>query len=40
MRWLEFDLARGVQFPLDTSTVSVLGEEKNRPALWKWNAEP
>jgi broad specificity phosphatase PhoE len=39
MRWLEFDLARGVQFPLDTSTVSVLGEEKNRPALWKWNAE-
>ena len=40
MRWLQFDLARGVQFPLDTSTVSVLGEEKNRPALWKWNAEP
>jgi broad specificity phosphatase PhoE len=40
MRWLEFDVARGVQFPLDTSTVSVLGEEKNRPALWKWNAEP
>ena len=40
MRWLEFDLARGVQFPLYTSTVSVLGEEKNRPALWKWNAEP
>ena len=40
MRWLEFDVAHGVQFPLDTSTVSVLGEEKNRPALWKWNAEP
>jgi len=40
MRWLEFDVARGVQFPLDTSTVSVLGEEKHRPALWKWNAEP
>jgi broad specificity phosphatase PhoE len=40
MRWLEFDIASGVQFPLDTSTVSVLGEEKNRPALWKWNAEP
>ena len=39
MRWLELELALGVQFPLDTSTVSVLGEEKNRPALWKWNAE-
>jgi broad specificity phosphatase PhoE len=38
MRWLNFDLSLGVQFPLDTSTISVLGEEKNRPALWKWNA--
>jgi broad specificity phosphatase PhoE len=40
MRWLELDLARGVQFPLETSTISILGEEKNRPALWQWNAEP
>ncbi len=39
MRWLQLDLALGVQFPLDTSTLSVLGEEKDRPALWRWNAE-
>jgi probable phosphoglycerate mutase len=40
MCWLEFDLALGVQFPLDTSTVSVLGAEKGQPALQKWNARP
>jgi len=40
MCWLEFDLALGVQFPLDTSTVSVLGSEKGQPALQKWNARP
>lgn len=38
--WLEFDLALGVHFPLDTSTVSVLGSEKGLPALQKWNARP
>ena len=40
MRWLGFDLALGVHFPLDTSTVSVLGEEKGQPALERWNARP
>lgn len=35
--WLGFDLALGVHFPLDTSTVSVLGEEKGEPALESWN---
>jgi len=40
MRWLGFDLAVGVHFPLDTSTVSVLGEEKGQPALERWNARP
>jgi broad specificity phosphatase PhoE len=40
MCWLEFDLALGMQFPLDTSTVSVLGSEKGEPALQKWNARP
>ncbi len=40
MRWLGFDLALGVHFPLDTSTVSVLGEEKGLPALERWNARP
>ncbi len=37
-RWLGFDLTMGVHFPLDTSTVSVLGEEKGEPALQRWNA--
>ena len=40
MRWLGFELALGVHFPLDTSTVSVLGEEKGQPALERWNARP
>ncbi|GAA1427835.1 acid phosphatase [Microlunatus lacustris] len=40
MRWLGFDLTFGVHFPLDTSTVSVLGEEKGLPALQRWNARP
>jgi broad specificity phosphatase PhoE len=40
MRWLRFDLRLGLHFPLDTSTVSVLGEEKGEPALERWNARP
>lgn len=40
MRWLDFDLTQGVHFPLDTSTVSVLGSEKDLPALERWNATP
>lgn len=40
MRWLGFDLTLGVHFPLDTSTVSVLGEEKAQPAIQRWNARP
>ena len=36
--WLGFDVRLGVQFPLDTSTVSILGEEKGQPALEQWNA--
>ncbi len=40
MCWLGFDLALGVHFPLETSTVSVLGEEKGLPALQRWNARP
>jgi broad specificity phosphatase PhoE len=38
MRWLGFDLSLGGHFPLDTSTVSVLGEEKGLPSLERWNA--
>ena len=40
MRWLAFDLSLGVHFPLDTGTVSVLGEEKGEPALERWNVRP
>ena len=40
MRWLDFDLSLGGHFPLDTSTVSVLGEEKGLPSLERWNARP
>ena len=31
MRWLGLDLHLGVHFPLDTSTVSVLGEDRGSP---------
>ena len=40
MRWLGFDLSLGVHFPLDTGTVSVLGEDREEPALERWNARP
>jgi broad specificity phosphatase PhoE len=40
MRWLGFDLSLGVQFPLDTGTVSVLGEDKEEPTLERWNVRP
>lgn len=36
--WLGFDLELGVHFGLDTSTVSILGEEKGQPAVEQWNA--
>ena len=40
MRWLGLDLMLGVHFPLDTSTVSVLGEDRGEPALERWNVQP
>jgi broad specificity phosphatase PhoE len=36
-RWLGFPPAQGGRFALGTATVSVLGEEHDRPALWLWN---
>lgn len=36
--WLGFDLSLGAQFPLDTGTISILGEAKDLPALERWNA--
>lgn len=38
LAWLGFDIALGVHFPLNTSTVSILGEEKGQGALEQWNA--
>jgi probable phosphoglycerate mutase len=38
MRWLEFDLPLGAHFPLDTSTVCVLGDAKGEPTIDRWNA--
>ncbi len=40
VRWLGFELERGGNFPLDTGTVSVLGEAKELPALERWNSRP
>ena len=40
LRWLEFDVKLGVHFPMDTSTVSILGWEKGQPALERWNSRP
>jgi probable phosphoglycerate mutase len=37
-RWLGLSAARGVHFELDTSTVSVLGWEREDPAVVRWNA--
>jgi broad specificity phosphatase PhoE len=39
LRWLDFPLELGGRFPLDTGTVSILGEEKGIPALQRWNSE-
>jgi probable phosphoglycerate mutase len=37
-RWLGQDVADGARYRLDTSTVSVLGFERETPALLRWNA--
>lgn len=37
LAWLEFDISRGQSFPLETATVSVLGHEKESPAIVRWN---
>lgn len=40
VRWIGLDLIWGAHFPLDTATVSVLGQEKGTPAMERWNARP
>ncbi|MGH8829075.1 MAG: histidine phosphatase family protein [Jiangellaceae bacterium] len=37
-RWLGLPAARGVHLRLDTSTVSVLGWEREEPAIVRWNS--
>ncbi|GAB3623529.1 histidine phosphatase family protein [Mariniluteicoccus endophyticus] len=37
LSWLELDISRGASFPLETATVSVLGFEKESPAVLRWN---
>jgi probable phosphoglycerate mutase len=36
-RWLELPPATGRHLALDTATLSVLGWERETPALWRWN---
>lgn len=36
--WLDIDVARGQSFPLRTASVSVLGYEKESPAIIRWNS--
>jgi probable phosphoglycerate mutase len=39
-RWLELPPVEGRRFALDTATVSVLGTEREVPAVRRWNLEP
>ena len=39
MEWLGLDIAMGKHFPLETGTVSLLGYEKDNPAVIRWNQE-
>ena len=36
--WLDFPLIFGQSFPLDVSSLSVLGREKESPAVLRWNS--
>jgi probable phosphoglycerate mutase len=36
-RWLELEPAEGRRFVLDTGTISVLGYERDTPAVRRWN---
>lgn len=40
LAWLGLDVSNGGHFPLETATVSVLGMEKETPALLRWNMPP
>lgn len=36
--WLDIDIARGQSFPLQTGSLSIVGYEKESPAIVRWNA--
>ena len=38
MEWLGLEIAMAKHFPLQTGTLSVLGYEKDNPAIIRWNA--
>ncbi len=38
MEWLGMEVATAKHFPLQTGTLSVLGYEKDNPAIVRWNA--
>lgn len=40
LAWLGLDVRLGAHFPLETATVSVLGEEQGTPAIVRWNVPP
>jgi len=37
-RWLGLDVAEGRHFALDTTTLSVLGDDRGAPVIERWNA--
>ncbi|MGO1383993.1 MAG: histidine phosphatase family protein [Arachnia sp.] len=39
MEWLGLEMSMAKHFPLQTGTLSVLGYEKDNPAIVRWNAE-
>ncbi|NNG18428.1 histidine phosphatase family protein [Naumannella sp. ID2617S] len=40
LAWLGLGIEHGASFPLETATVSVLGWEKESPAIRRWNLSP
>lgn len=38
LAWLDFPVMFGQSFPLDVASVSVLGREKESPAVLRWNS--
>jgi len=36
--WLDFPVIFGQSFPLDVASISILGQEKESPAVLRWNS--